>query len=98
MTSSTTTTTGEGDEAAEEERESVYSNHPFTFGMWRHSEPVVDEPEETEEAADTEETGEKKPIVADGGVAVTTACPGCDAPLVNVQGVPACTECDWTAR
>ncbi|WP_267640359.1 hypothetical protein [Haloarchaeobius amylolyticus] len=96
----TATNTTPGEESAstdDEPSESFYDDHPFTFGMWRHAEPVADEPEptETEETADEPE---KQKVVADGGVAVTMACPSCDGSLVNVQGVPACTECDWAAR
>jgi hypothetical protein len=26
------------------------------------------------------------------------SCPSCDSGTVNVQGVAACIECDWTAE
>ncbi|WP_256297034.1 hypothetical protein [Haloarchaeobius salinus] len=71
------------------ERETIYDHHPFNFGMWRDAEPVEDTPETTDGTPTA---------VADGGVAVTTDCPSCTGDLVNVQGVPACSDCDWTAR
>jgi hypothetical protein len=64
------------------ERENIYDHHPFNFGIWRRTEPASDD----------------GTAIADGGVAVTTDCPSCTGDLVNVQGVPACSDCDWTAR
>ncbi|WP_435359400.1 hypothetical protein [Haloarchaeobius sp. DFWS5] len=94
------TTTGDESETVEDTRESFYDDHPFTFGIWRNAEPVVDanEANEADEAETEEAEPEKKPLVADGGVAVAMACPSCDGSLVNVQGVPACSDCDWTAQ
>ncbi|WP_435319125.1 hypothetical protein [Haloarchaeobius sp. TZWSO28] len=96
MTATNTTPGEESVSEDEETHESIYNDHPFTFGMWRHSDPVTDENDATEEGGETEP--EKKTVVADGGVAITMACPNCDGSLVNVQGVPACTDCDWAAR
>ncbi|WP_440989109.1 hypothetical protein [Haloarchaeobius baliensis] len=76
------------------ERENIYDHHPFNFGVWRRAEPAGDD----ETDAETESTDETPTAIADGGVAVTTDCPSCTGDLVNVQGVPACSDCDWTAR
>lgn len=68
--------------------ETIYDHHPFNFGLWRRATP-----------ADAAETDDDTPTaVTDGGVAVTTDCPSCTGDLVNVQGVPACADCGWTAR
>ncbi|WP_439027244.1 hypothetical protein [Haloarchaeobius sp. DT45] len=99
MTATNTSPGEESTDAEEESQTSIYDNHPFTFGMWRNAAPVTDENDanQTEETDETESKKRKK-VVADGGVAVTMACPNCDGDLVNVQGVPACTECDWAAK
>jgi hypothetical protein len=34
----------------------------------------------------------------DDGRPLATACPACEADLVNVQGLHACTHCTWTAN
>lgn len=73
-----------------EERETIYDHHPFNFGMWRNAEPLTD--------TETDATDETPTAIADGGVAVTTDCPSCAGDLANVQGVPACSDCTWTAR
>ncbi|MFD1646414.1 hypothetical protein [Haloarchaeobius litoreus] len=76
------------------ERETIYDHHPFNFGIWRRAAPVAD----AENDAEAEATDGTPTAIADGGVAVTTDCPSCTGDLVNVQGVPACCDCDWTAR
>ncbi len=48
---------------------------------------------ETGAKVDTEETN---PDADDEKIATPTACPSCDADLLNVQGILACTGCEWT--
>ncbi|WP_435346111.1 hypothetical protein [Haloarchaeobius sp. HRN-SO-5] len=93
------TTTDSDTRATDEDRptDSIYDHHPFNFGIWRHTDPVDDANADAEAAEATSTEGER-PVVTDGGVAATTVCPSCSGELVNVQGVPACSDCTWTAR
>jgi hypothetical protein len=75
------------------ERETIYDHHPFNFGLWRNATPAADDEPDASETTDGTPTA-----LTDGGVAVTTDCPSCTGDLVNVQGVPACSDCTWTAR
>lgn len=78
-------TTGEG--------ETIYDHHPFNFGIWRTAEPATEDEPNAGGATDETPTA-----VTDGGVAVTMDCPSCTGDLLNVQGVPACSDCDWNTR
>jgi hypothetical protein len=73
--------------------------HDFTFGCYRSAEASsIDATEETDATDDPTDATDDPTPVTDGGVAAATTCPACEDDLANVQGVPACTSCAWTAR
>jgi hypothetical protein len=85
-------------------------DHPFTFGCFRAVEtpdiPPIDEPTaatdhdvpfDDPDAADSGKTASRTPVT-DGGPALPGECPTCEGDLANVQGVPACPDCTWTAN
>lgn len=58
-----------------------------------HDDAPTDDPDATENT----DAASPTPI-PDGGTRLAGACPTCESTLANVQGVPACTNCTWTAN
>jgi hypothetical protein len=69
--------------------------HEFTFGCYRAVDVTLDD---TESQRDTSDTESDQTVLTDGGFAGATTCPSCESDLANVQGVPDCTHCAWSAR
>lgn len=70
--------------------------HEFTFGCYRAVDVTLDDAENQRDASDAGAESDHT-VLTDGGFVGATTCPSCESDLANVQGVPDCTHCAWTA-